>query len=135
MPRPEDSLRDIHPCDVVISWPEKTGAPAIVQYDFYRSNAGGKERELLRYFDKPNLQLLSSLGPMVSDLDLGISTFLAHLQKLDNREKFPKKTKNLFKRPGLENDRHFETKSHHVASGCHDCKPLVDRAKIVKTHP
>lgn len=134
-PRPENSLRDVHLGDVVIGWPEETGAAAIIQYDFYRSISGGKEHLLLKSFDKPNLQLVSSLNPMISDRHLGNSTFPNHLQKLKNLEKFPNMEEDLFKHPGLENDRLFETKSDHVAPGCGDCKPLVDRAKRVETRP
>ena len=134
-PRPKDSLRDIHLGDVVIGWPEETGAPAIVQHDFNQSGLGGKEPKPLKIFDKPNPQLLTRLAPMVSDRDLGISTFLTHLERLNDRKKFPGMDEDFFKHPGLDNHRLFETQSDHVALGCHDCKPLVDRAKREKTDP
>ena len=55
-PPTEDASKDIHLRNVVIGWPDKTGAFAVVQYDLIRNT--GRIKERLSVMDKPNRRLL-----------------------------------------------------------------------------
>ena len=65
-PTPQDPEQDIRLGDVVVGWPHKQGAPAVIQWDARRwdsRNKDGEEHvEMLRYLDNPSRRLLSALG-------------------------------------------------------------------------
>lgn len=125
-PSPTNPLEDIHLGDVVIGWPELTGAPAVVQHDFIRLHGDGRDPELLSYFNKPDLRLLNSLGSILSDRDMGKETFHRHLKKLADQ--------NKFQRPKQGINRLFKATSPHITGGpkedgCRQCTGQVDRPK------
>lgn len=60
-PQHQDPLDDVRLGDVVIGWPEKTGAPAVVQYDL-RARRGSNDSELLGTLNNPNDVVLKGLN-------------------------------------------------------------------------
>ena len=120
---------DIHLGDVVVSWAEQPGVPAVVQYDHVRQHADGTV-EQLSTLDKPSRRLLSALSPIISDRMEGQTKFHEHLQQLAKLEDF--------QHPGIENDILFEADCDHVKieadlveRGEHYCC-RCDRSKIVR---
>ena len=120
-PPTEDATKDIHLGDVVVGWPDETGASAVVQYDLIRNTSQIKER--LSVMDKPNRRLLSALGKMLTDRVRGREFFSSHLTK------FIQAGVKGFGRPGSEEDTLYQSDYEHTGSAtCDDC----DRAKVVK---
>ena len=79
-PKP-DSFQDIHLGDVVIGVDETPGVAGVVQYDFIRDQGEGS-RELLGSLDKPNVELLTALGKVFTNYEMGNSKFYKHLARL-----------------------------------------------------
>ena len=112
-PPTEDATKDIHLGDVVVGWPDETGAPAVVQYDLIRN---GQVKELLSPMDKPNRRLLSALGKMLTDRVRGINFFPLHL------EKFAKAGVKGFEHPGSDKDTLYQSAFEHATSAtCEGC--------------
>ena len=131
-PRPKDPLKDIYLGDVVVGWPELSGAPAVVQYDFIRLHEGERDPEPLTYFNKPDRRLLNSLGSILSDREMGQDPFQPHLRELARDERF--------KRPSQDKDPLFNATSRHntVSLGedsCCQCEGLVERPERKSTDP
>lgn len=128
--RPKNALQDIHLGDVVVGWPEKTGAQAVINYDFYRSRGSEQGPELLSGLDKPDPRLVKALTPMISDREERTTNFHNHLRKLTDLE--------MFAYPGLEKDVLYESECAHSTDtdwvldlGCRDCdaEMIVNRAE------
>ena len=120
-PPTEDATNDIHLGDVVVGWAEGTGVPAVVQYDLIRNTGQVKER--LSVMDKPNRQLLSALGKMLTDRVRGREFLSSHLTK------FTQAGVKGFGRPGPEEDTLYQSDYEHAGSATCD---YCDRAKVVK---
>ena len=119
-PPTKDATKDIHLGDVVVGWPDETGASAVVQYDLIRNTSKVKER--LSIMDKPSRRLLSALGRMLTDRVRGKEFFSSHLTKL-----IQVGVKG-FGHPGSEQDTLYQSDYEHADSAtCDDC----DRAKVV----
>ena len=120
-PPTEDATKDIHLGDVVVGWPDETGASAVVQYDLIRN--AGQVTERLSVMDKPNRRLLSALGKMLTDRVRGREFFSSHLKK------FIQAGVRGFEHPGSEEDTLYQSDYEHAGSTtCDDC----DRAKVVE---
>jgi nucleoside phosphorylase len=116
IPRPlvsEDSLENVHLGDVVVGWPGD-GKPACVYHDRGKVKAG-EPFEMVGTMQNPDWRLTSALSLLVSDHELGRTTFDSQLARLqhhnDNNNK--KKRKNMFAHPGVEHDRLFKPAYHH----------------------
>ena len=120
-PPTEDATKDIHLGDVVVGWPDETGASAVVQYDLIRN--AGQVTERLSVMDKPSRRLLSALGKMLTDRVRGREFFSSHLKK------FIQAGVRGFEHPGSEEDTLYQSDYEHAGSTtCDDC----DRAKVVE---
>ena len=120
-PPTEDATLDVHLGDVIVGWPDETGAPAVVQYDLTRNTGQVKER--LSVMDKPNRRLLSALGQMLTDRVRGRDLFSSHLTK------FIQAGVKGFGYPGSEEDTLYQSDYVHAGSNqCDDC----DHVKVVK---
>ena len=124
-PPASDPTEDIHLGDVVVGWSEVTGHPAVVQYDLRIQEQGNFE--LLGILDKPHRHLLSALGAILSNRELGDprTSFQRHLSKLKDHPKFS--------HPGQELDRLFAQDCLHV-EGESDCS-RCDASQLVKREP
>ena len=78
-----DPDEDIHLGDVVVGWPDKPGAPAVVQYDMLRRTKNGVG-ELLGVQDKPDRRLLNALGSLLANHRLGQTRFAEHLARVSH---------------------------------------------------
>ena len=120
-PPTDDAKRDIHLGDVVVGWPEETGAPAVVQYDLVRDT--GLVKEWLSVMDKPKRRFLSALGKMLTARVRGRDFFPSHLDRFAQA-----KVKN-FDHPGSDKDTLYQSTCEHAGSAtCEDC----DSTKVVK---
>ena len=120
-PPNKDASKDIHLGDVVVGWPDETGASPVVQYDLVRNT--GRVKGQLSVMDKPNRRLLSALGKMLRNQVLGREFFSLHL------EKFIQAGVKGFGHPGSEEDTLYQSNYEHAGSAtCDDC----DRAKMIK---
>ncbi|KAF2012943.1 hypothetical protein BU24DRAFT_465291 [Aaosphaeria arxii CBS 175.79] len=121
----DDPLENIHLGDVVVGWPGD-GKPACVHYDRGRSKVDG-HFELVGTIGNPDRRLTNALAVLVSDIEMGRTSFDDQLGRLQG---FAKKKK--FEHPGFEHDRLFKATYHHVGdygSKCVGCDPteLVKR--------
>ena len=123
-PKP-NATDDIHLGDVVVGWPDVTGNPAVVQYDL-RIQEHGKFK-LLGTLDKPERHLISALGAILSNREMGDTRtgFQRHLKRLDDLE--------LFSHPGLAQDKLYAPNYRH-ANGEPDCS-LCDVRQLIKREP
>lgn len=117
-------LEDLHLGDVVVGWPGD-GKPACVYYDRGKSKAGG-HFQIVGMMQNPDWRLTNALGILVSDHELGRSKFDDQLMRLRGHKRFS--------HPGLEQDRLFSAKYHHIGvygSNCMACNPkeLVQRTR------
>lgn len=80
-PPNSDPGQDIHLGDVVVGVDESPGVAGVVHYDFMRDRGEGG-RDLLGMFDKPNPELLTALGKLFSNYEMGDSNPHEHLTKL-----------------------------------------------------
>ena len=108
----EDPDHDVRLGDVVVGWPEKTGDPAVVQWDYVRS-FGDSNVESLGYLDKPHRRLLNALGSMLRDHEIGECDFGRHMQRLSSLPSFA--------HPGIDKDNLYEAGYKHI-SGSLDSK-------------
>ena len=113
---------DIHLGDVVVGWPDKPGAPAVVQYDMLRRTKNGVG-ELLGIQDKPDRLLLNALGSLLANHRLGETRFAEHLTRVDHLPGF--------RHLGSTSDQLFQATYRHNPrhSDCSQCDPrmLVQR--------
>lgn len=122
-PAPEDAIEDVHLGDVVVGWPGD-GGPACVYYDLGRWQVDG-QFQTMGTIDRPDRVLLNGLARLVSDHEMGKSTFDEHRARL-----LASRHKKKFARPNLEHDRLFQATCHHRGldrDGCGAC----DTAQIV----
>jgi nucleoside phosphorylase len=121
----EDPVENVHLGDVVVGWPGD-GKPACVYYDRGRSKGDG-HFELVGTVGNPEWRLTNALGILVSDNEMGKTTFDDQLARLQRSTK-----KKWFAHPGLEHDRLFKATYRHVGdyksrcAGC-DAANLVQR--------
>ncbi len=125
-PASEDPLDDIHFGEVVVGWPVDA-KPACVYYDRGRTKADGQV-EVVGTMQKPDWILGSALTNLVSDHEVGRTTFDKQLARLHSPENHAAK----FAYPGIEHDRLFQASYHHIGkygSDCIECDPkkLVQR--------
>lgn len=117
IPQPEDPLKDVRLGDVVIGWPEETGDPAIVQYDFAR-RLSRNQFDLLGHMDNPKPALLNGLNNILVRRTMRRPTgFANHLEKLEEMEGYG--------HPGAGTDILFDADYRHVEGkpNCDDCDP------------
>ncbi|CAF9905713.1 hypothetical protein IMSHALPRED_003942 [Imshaugia aleurites] len=114
-PPDTDASRDIHLGDVVVGVDETPGVAGVDQYDFIRDQGGGA-RELLGRLDKPNLELLTALGKLFSNYEMGDSNPQVHLAKL-------KGLRSDFSRPSPGGDKLYRSSYEHVLGkpNCDHC--------------
>ena len=121
IPHPDNPEKDIHLGDVVIGWAERAGVPGVVQWDLVRY-LEDENTEPLGILDKPDRRLLSALGLLLRNRMLGRTKFPEHLKRLQKV--------TGFSHPGLQHDKLFKSKYHHVSgSDCssHDRIQLAER--------
>ncbi|KAF2475260.1 kinesin light chain [Lindgomyces ingoldianus] len=121
----DDPLDDIHLGDVVVGWPGD-GKPACVYHDRGRARVDG-EFEMVGTMQNPDWRLLNALSILVSDHEMGKTTFARQLERLRKHKKH-----RAFAHPGLEHDRLYKAAYLHVGgygSKCATCDPneLVQR--------
>ena len=92
--------------DVVMGWPQETGAPAVVQYDFGRALVGGNF-EVLSALDKLSRQVLNALTKFMSDHDFPGNHFSWYLERTRELKRLAK--------PTLECDNLFKANYFHVS--------------------
>ncbi|RDW58386.1 hypothetical protein BP5796_12316 [Coleophoma crateriformis] len=108
-----DPENDIHLGDVVVGWPDKVGAPAVVQYDLGRNREDGFE--ITSYLDGPEPSLQSALGKLLANRVVGRTRFDDWLQQ--TAEQNPR-----FAHPGVAEDKLFKaTYPHGQAPDCSNC--------------
>lgn len=86
-PTPENPDQDIRLGDVVVGWPDETGAPAVVQWDYHRYYGEGNF-ESLGSLDKPERQLVNAVGKMLKDRRMKRKSFHEQLTKLSDMDSF-----------------------------------------------
>jgi nucleoside phosphorylase len=121
----EESLENIHLGDVVVGWPGD-GKPACVYHDRGRSKVDG-QFEIVGTMQNPDLRLISALGVLKSDHDLGKTTFAKQLTRLQRYEK-----KRKFAYPGAEHDRLFKAAYPHNGDNTLKCAACCDQRQLVK---
>ena len=116
-----DPLQDIRLGDVVVGWPDRTGARAVIQYHHVRQE-DGDESSQLGLLEKPSRRLLNALNPMISDREMGETKFHHNLGMLDNLAKF--------QYPGTEQDFLFEANYRHIrnSTACTEC----DQTRLIQ---
>lgn len=97
------SEEDIHLGDVVIGKPERPGIPAIVEYD--RGRKHGDSYELMEHLNKPRLEAVAALLPILGEHIIGVSKYSEHLQRITE--------KSGFEHPGLNKDVLFAAECVH----------------------
>lgn len=110
IPRPvvlEDALENLHLGDVVVGWPGD-GKPACVYHDRGRSKADG-QFELVSTMQSPDWRLTNALSILVSDHEMGKTTFDDQLARLQYHKK-----RRRFAHPGPEHDRLFRATYRHI---------------------
>ncbi|KAF1954477.1 kinesin light chain [Byssothecium circinans] len=127
---PEDSLQDVHLGDVVVGWPGD-GKPACVYHDRGRAKVDG-QLEMVGTMQDPDWRLTSALGILVSDHDMGKTTFDDQRARLQRHKK-----KHKFAYPGAEHDKLFKAAYRHAGdygSKCVTCdqNELVQRPQRAK---
>ena len=100
----DDPLENLHLGDVVVGWPGD-GKPACVYHDRGRSTAGG-HFEMVGTMQNPDWRLTNALDILMSDHELGQSTFVDQLMRLRGDKRF--------EHPGLAQDRLFKATYDHV---------------------
>jgi nucleoside phosphorylase len=127
IPQPDvaDPLEDVHLGDVVVGWPGD-GKPACVYHDRGRSKVDG-QFEMVGTMQDPDWRLISALSILVSDYDMGKTTFDDQLERLHRHKK-----RARFAYPGLEHDKLFKATYRHAGdyrSKCTACdqNELVQR--------
>ncbi|KAF6223218.1 hypothetical protein HO133_000060 [Letharia lupina] len=110
-----DASQDIHLGDVVVGVAETPGVAGVVQYDFMREK-GEDGRDQLGIFDKPNPELLTALGKLFSNYEMGDSNPHSHLAKLTG-------TRSDFARPPPGGDKFYRSTYKHIngAPNCDQC--------------
>ncbi|KAF1940357.1 kinesin light chain [Clathrospora elynae] len=121
----ENALENVHLGDVVVGWPGD-GKPACVYHDRGRSKGDG-QFEMVGTMGNPDWRLTNALGVLVVDDELGQTTFIDQLARLQRS-----KAKTKFARPGLEHDKLFKAAYRHAGdyrSKCTTCdlSELVQR--------
>ena len=99
---------------------KKTGDLGVVQWDYVRYH-GQDKVESLGSLNEPDWQLVSALGSMLRDREMGEKPVCAHLTRLSERS-------SKFAHPGLHNDKLFQSTYEHVDSitnsmPCNRCSP------------
>ena len=79
-PTPKVPEKDIHLGDVVVGWPDETGAPAVVQWDFHRYY-GERDFTPLGILDKPDRLLVNAVGEMLKNRRMKLKPFHTHLTR------------------------------------------------------
>jgi nucleoside phosphorylase len=120
----EDALENVHLGDVVVGWPGD-GKPACVYHDRGRSKGDG-QFEMVGTMGNPDWRLINALSVLVTDDELGRTTFMDQLVRLKHSRG------KKFARPGLEHDKLFKAAYRHAGnyrSKCITCDPseLVER--------
>ena len=114
-PPDPDASRDIHLGDVVVGVGETPGIAGVVQYDFIRDQGEGA-REQLGRLDKPNPELLTALGKLFSNYEMGDSNPHVHLAKLTG-------LRSDFSRPPPGGDKLYRSTYKHIldSPNCYNC--------------
>ncbi|KAF6241314.1 hypothetical protein HO173_000024 [Letharia columbiana] len=110
-----DASQDIHLGDVVVGVDQTPGVAGVVQYDFMRDK-GEEGRDLLGIFDKPNPELLTALGKLFSNYEMGDSNPHLQLAKLTG-------LRSDFARPPPGGDKFYRSTYKHIngAPNCDQC--------------
>jgi nucleoside phosphorylase len=120
IPRPnpsEDPLEDVHLGDVVVGWPGD-GKPACVYHDRGKFKVD-EQFEIVGTMQDPDWRLTSALSILVSDYEMGTTTFDDQLARLRRH-----KRKARFAYPGLEHDKLYKAAYCHASeyrSKCTAC--------------
>ena len=120
-PTPTNPVKDIHLGDVIVGWPDKTGAPVVIPYNFERRQDEGKT-ELLGSLDKPDRQTINALNIMLSDRETDEADFSHNLRRLVGYDKF--------QHPGLERDVLFQPNYLHIPVEAND----IDCSRCDRTY-
>jgi nucleoside phosphorylase len=113
----DDPLENIHLGDVVVGWPGD-GKPACVYHERGRSMVDG-QFEIVGTMQDPDWRLTSALSILMSDYDMGKTTFDEQLARLRRHKK-----KARFAYPGFEHDKLFKATYSHAGdyrSPCTTC--------------
>ena len=124
----ENAENDIHLGDVVLGYSERTGAPAIIQWDFGRRLEGDRY-ENTSGLDKPERRLLNALGSVITNHECNETKLDHHLSEIIKKN-------SKFAHPGQDNDMLFKaTYEHGNAENCDDCdrKEIIHRPKRTST--
>ena len=121
----EESLENIHLGDVVVGWPGD-GKPACVYHDRGRSKVDG-QFEMVGTMQNPDWRLTTALGVLVSDHELGKTTFAKQLTRLQRYKK-----RRKFAYPGAEHDRLFKAAYPHNGDNTSKCAACCDQSELVK---
>lgn len=115
VPEPEDPRKDVRLGDVVIGWPENTGEPAVIQYDYARRHSKD-QADLLGHVDNPKDALLSGLNNILARRAINDRiNFAKHLTRLEGMEGFG--------HPGPGTDILFDPEYRHPEGkkSCDEC--------------
>lgn len=114
---PKDPEKEIYLGDVVVGWPDETGAPGVVQWDLIERQGKEVDRQrLLSTLDKPDRRLLVALGYLMANHAGRWRHFSKHLEKLSDLEDFAN--------PGIEKDKLYSPTYHHIDGVmCENCDP------------
>lgn len=122
-PPDPDPDQDIHLGDVVVGVDKTPGFPGIVQHDYIRDQGEG-DRGLLGIFDKPHLELLTALGMLFTNYEMGESKPHEHLARLTG-------LRSDFSRPPLGGDKLYRSTYQHVG-GPTDCDQCSSDQLVVR---
>ena len=114
-PPDPDASQDVHLGDVVVGVDQTPGVAGVVQYDFIRDQ-GEAGREPLGILDKPNLELLTALGKLFSNYEMGDCNPHLHLARLTG-------LRSDFSHPPPGEDRFYRSTYKHAngAPNCDQC--------------
>jgi nucleoside phosphorylase len=120
---------DIYLGDVVVGWPDETGAPAVVQWDLIERQGKEVDRQrLLSALDKPDRRLLVALGYLMANHAGGWRHFSKHLEKLNDLQDFAN--------PGIEKDKLYRSTYQHVDGVmCENCDPEQVIERGIRKNP
>jgi nucleoside phosphorylase len=122
-----DPLKNIHLGDVVVGYCGD-GKPSCVYHERGRSKING-EFEIVGQVQDPDWRLTNALDILISDRDMGLTTFHDQLARLQRHE-----DGSRFAHPGLAHDNLFEARYEHIGdyyTRCREC----DRDKLVVRPP
>ena len=123
-PPSKDPLEDIHLGDVVVGCPGD-GKPSCVYYDRGKSKVGG-QFELVGTMQDPDWRLTNAFSVLVSDHELGRTTFADQLRRLQ-KHKFAQK----FARPDPKHDQLYKAGYHHIGNYESECM-VCDQTELVR---